>query len=256
MKKIKKGFGILLLIFSGLYFWGSGFCFLAAITGNLGIDTFGESVAMAIFSAISAVISAFIMKLGWYLWKEKKIFDLLKIKKWLAQRKEKKQAALKKQRELESYDVLKRWKLEPFLAEDRIPFAAYGLERIYFEKLQNGSDVEWFFYAPNEIPVKLAMKKYQEYLKWRKEHLPGKDSAPQKAHIRISSEKALEGCDTSDYKQYLKQRAHIVINTGPYTFLDVTEGREYTVCVKPANEKKKMQEGEITGIWSFHQMEM
>ena len=152
-------------------------------------------------------------------------------------------------------------KLKPFLVEDRIPFAAYGLERIYYERFQNCTDVEQFYYVPNEAPVQLAIRKYQANLEWRKEWRKthptfsewekehSKDSTSKKVHIRVSSEKSLAGCDDFYYEQCLKAGMHIVMYTGPYTLLDVTEGREYKVSVKTVNDN--MQDGEITGAWSL-----
>lgn len=110
-----------------------------------------------------------------------------------------------------------------FLVEDRISFAAYGLERIY--------------YVPNEAPVQLAIRKYQANLEgrkewrkthptfseWEKEH--SKDSMPKKVHIRVSSEKSLAGCDDFYYEQCLKAGMHIVMYTGPYTHLGC-DGRQ------------------------------
>lgn len=209
MKKMKKVFGILLVIFSGLFCVTSCFCFFAAVTGKLEMATFGETVANAIFFAVFAVFSACVMKFGWHLWKGKKNSDLQK-------------------REI---------KLKPFLVEDRLPFAAYELERIYYEKLQNSTDVEQFYFVPNEAPVQLAIRKCQAYLECRK------------VHIRVSSEKSLEGCNNSHYEQCLKAGMHIVMYTGPYTLRDVTEGREYKVSVKTVNDD--LQAGEIAGVWSL-----
>lgn len=249
MKKIKKGFGILLAVFSGLFCVSSCFCFFAVITGKLEIPTLGENVASAVFFAAFAVISAFITRLGWYLWKEREISGLFKNGQKSAARDEKEDAAVRERAELEARDAEKRKKLRPFLLEDRNPFAAYELERIYYEKLQNDTDVEQFYYAPNEVPVQLAVRKYQEYLGWRKEHFNEKDSLPKKVHIRVSSEKALAGCDDFYYEQCLKADMHIVMYTGPYTFRDVTEGKEYKVRIKTVNDG--MQDGDITGVWSF-----
>lgn len=150
MRTVKKIFGILLVIFAGLFCMSFCYCFFAAITGKLEIATIGETVASAIFSAVFAVISACVTKFGWRLWNGKKNDEI-------------------KPERLESWNEQIR-KLKPFLVEDRIPFAAYELERIYYERFQNCTDVEQFYYVPNEAPVQLAIRKYQANLAWRKEH--------------------------------------------------------------------------------------
>ena len=117
--------------------------------------------------------------------------------------------------------------------------------------------MEQFYYVPNEAPVQLAIRKYQANLEWRKTHPTfsewekehSKDSTSKKIHIRVSSEKSLTGCDDYYYEQCLKAGMHIVMYTGPYTLLDVTEGREYMVSVKTVSDN--MPAGEISGAWSL-----
>lgn len=263
MKKIKKGFGLLLVIFESLLCVASCYCFFAAVAGKLESGTFGETLASAIFFAVLAVISASAARFGWRLWKGKKDSDLQKreIKPLMNDGELLENEGMKSEK-LE-FGNEQRKKLKPFLVEDRKPFAAYDLERIYYERIQNCTDVEQFYYVPNEAPVQLAIRKYQAYLEWRKEwrkthqifsewgkeHSTGKDSASKKIHIRVSSEKSLAGCDNFYYEQCLKAGMHIVMYTGPYTLLDVTEGREYKVIVKTVNDN--IQAGEITGTWSL-----
>ena len=258
MKKMKKVFGILLVIFSGLFCVTSCYCFFAAVTGELEIATFGAILASAMFFAVFAMISACTMKFGWHLWKGNKNSDLQKqVIKPLMKDGELLENERAKTEKLEFWNEQGN-RLKPFLIEDRIPFAAYSLERIYYEKLQNCANVERFYYVPNEAPVQLAIRKYQADLEWRKEwrsnekekeQSAGKDSVSKKIHIRVSSEKSLKGCDKFYYEQCLKAGMHIVMYTGPYTLLDVTEGREYQVRVKTVNDD--MQAGGFTGAWSL-----
>jgi len=232
MKQIKKVFGVLLVISSGLFCVSAVICFFAAITGKLEIPTVGETVASTILFAVFAVISAHVTKFGWRLWKGN--------------------STLQKQSNSEEWEAQGeelRKKLKPLLTEDRKPFAAYDLETIYYNKLQDDTDVEQFYYVPNEAPVQLAIRKYQAYLAWRKAHPSDEDFAPNKVHIRVSSEKSLKGCDDFYYKQCLKEGIHIVMYTGPYTFFDVTEGREYEVTIRTMNDRK--QDVELIGMWSF-----
>lgn len=257
MKKMKKVFGILLVIFSSLFCVTSCYCFFAAVTGKLEVATLGETLASAMFFAVFAMISACVAKFGGRLWKEKKNSKSQnrEIKPFMMDGEllENERAKMKK---LEFWNDQGN-RLKPFLLEDRIPFAAYSLERIYYEKLQNCANVERFYYVPNDAPVQLAIRKYQADFEWRKvhqtfnakekEHSAGKDSVPPKVHIRVSSEKSLKGCDNFYYEQCLKAGMHIVMYTGPYTLLDVTEGREYQVRVKTVNDN--MQAGGFTGEW-------
>lgn len=247
MEMIKKMFGIFVMIFSGLFCVTSCLCFFLTLMGKLVFSTTDEKVFSVIFYVIFAIISAYITKFGWRLWKGNSTVQKQELKPRIMDGELENEE--KDSEEWEAQGEELRKKLKPLLTEDRKPFAAYDLETIYYNKLQDDTDVDQFYYVPNEAPVQLAIRKYQAYLAWRKAHSSGKDFAPNKVHIRVSSENSLKGCDDFYYKQCLKEGMHIVMHTGPYTFLDVTEGREYEVAVRTMNGRE--QDVELIGTWSF-----
>ncbi|MBQ6835174.1 MAG: hypothetical protein IJO55_12280 [Lachnospiraceae bacterium] len=242
MRAMKKVLGVLLMIFAGVFCVSAVICFFAAVTGKLESSVAGETVPPAVFFAGYAVMSVYVVKFGWRLWKGNSTLQKQELKPCIKD-------GETNSEEWEAQGEELRKKLKPLLTEDRKPFAAYDLETIYYNKLQDDTDVDQFYYVPNEASVQLAIRKYQAYLAWRKAHPTGKDFAPNKVHIRVSSEKSLKGCDDFYYKQCLKEGMHIVMHTGPYTFLDVTEDREYEVTVKTMNDR--VQDVELIGTWSF-----
>ncbi len=247
VKWINKVIGALILFLFGIGCISAVICFAFTLIGKLPTASVGEYWFSLMVYFVFWVISGFLTYAGWCLWKDRPLrtpFRKSDNTKEIRRKGKVEDPEFEAQLDEEMQESLKG-----FLVEDKTPFAACSIEELCYDELKNGTAIDKFYLLQNHADVVNAVQKYRACLEKRKQYKNRVNNVPKKVHIRVSSDAELAGCDDVFYHACGKEGIHLVMHTGPYTFRDFTNNKDYTVVVKTADGADRSTQ--MIGTWSL-----
>lgn len=247
VKGIKKIIGALLIFVFGIFCLSSFICFGLTLIGKLEVESVGQYLFSLLMFLMFLCTSGVMVCIGGCFWKNRPLRTIFRKP---VEQEEARTTCTVENSEFEAVlDEEMEKNLKGFLMEDKAPFAAYPIEKAYYDELRNHTEIQKFYLVSEGVLVKDAIRQYQKCLEERMRYKKHVSSVPKNVQIRISSEKALKGCDETIYEQCCKDNIRLAIYTGPYTLRDLTKNKEYTVVIENIN--RMIAPSYIRGIWSL-----